>query len=136
MEKKNKFMIVKQMDNYGVLTFDFEMEMVVPKNLTNEIYDEMFLIQVWSIIDNSYVRGRFAPKRQLESDDEEFQEAENLMFRPEVLEHTSRKIKIKVNFENSDFVSQTSFGNDQVQIKLKSVEHLIIKETGRSIDFS
>ena len=67
----------------------------------------MFLIQVWSVIDDSYITGTFSQKRQrkLESNDQEFQEAENLNFRPEVLEHMSKKIKIKVNFENSDFVS-------------------------------
>ena len=52
-------MIVKQVDYFGGISIEFGMNMKVPPNATCEIYDQMFEINVWSILDNSFIKGTF-----------------------------------------------------------------------------
>ena len=35
-------MTVKPIDDYGVITIDFTMDMIIPPNITNSTYDDIF----------------------------------------------------------------------------------------------
>lgn len=71
-------MEVEPVNEYGVITIDFAMEMIVPQNITNSLYDDIFLLKVWSVIDDSYVEGHFGNnlrKLSIEAQDDLFEEA-------------------------------------------------------------
>ena len=71
--------------------------------------------------------------------DESFElEADNplskhINFYWEVIEHDSKQIKIKFDFENTEFVSSSILGYDQIKIQFKQIHLFKSLENGKPI---
>ena len=69
--------------------------MILPQDITNSTYDDIFLLKVWSINDDSTILGKFSDDGQeskglVNENDTYFEEALNMKFKPRILSHTPR----------------------------------------------
>ena len=80
------------------------------------MYDEIFEMYVWSVLDNSFISSSFGHNRGKQLfmlyDELDEYDAKYLAFKPEMIVHNSTQMQIQLNFEKPENVSTTSFGND------------------------
>ena len=79
--------------------------MMAPKGgiiVNQKIYDAAFEFSVESNTDNTVTVGKFGKetKRMLVSDDSGEKDAKRFSFKPVVIEHVPRGIKIKIEFDD------------------------------------
>ena len=63
-------------------------------------------------------------------EDEEIKEALFLGFKPVFVNFTENKMKIQLKFNKFENVSSTNFGEDILQINIKSFKYFVDKDTG------
>ena len=67
---------------------------------------------------------------------EEIKEALYLGFKPVLVNFTSSNMKIQLKFKSFENVSSTNFGEDSLQIKIKTFKFFINEKTGQPFDKS
>lgn len=110
------------------------------RNLTDRELNEIFALQVESVLDASVAKGRFGNGRylielSLEQDDL-YEEAFNLTFSPELKIFDPEYLEIDLGFDWAGAVSSTMFGPDMLKVEVKNLTYFIIEATGLPLDAS
>ena len=95
--------------------------MMVPRKIDQNMYRNLFDFTVISTIDGSRTQGKFgsASKRRLEETSGD--QASQLTFKPVVTEHSTKRIRIKIEFDNPTKLSVSGIANINMRVKEVSV---------------
>ena len=112
------------MNSDGIYQIDFNVAMMHPKGgkiLNQKIYDAAFEFTVESDLDGTKAIGRFGNtnRRVLASDGSGQEDASRFKFKPVVIEHGPKVMKIKIKFDDPKEL-QTS-GQAHINLKIKEL---------------
>jgi hypothetical protein len=103
----------------GIILIDFNHPFKVPSEGYD--YSSTFKISMVSSVDESVASGKFMKnsRRLLEEKVCSDCEAAHKQFTWSMEDHSDMGMQIKLNFENIDRISTSSYGQDQVKIQVK-----------------